>query len=117
MNTQDGSHEAEVAAPTSSPGKTILISAALFAACFSLYFAEQRGFRVFDDHLASVANGEPGIPSPLEIITVLSVTSLGVCAGLVSLISAVGWFVRRLHRQHAVMEDGCKRAAAGCVVH
>ncbi len=112
MNTQDGTHEAENAAPTSSPGRTILISAVLFAACFSLYFAEQHGFRIFDESVAGTALGDAGVPSPLEIITVLGVTSLGVCAGLVSLISAVGWLVRRIQRHH-----DCRQAATGCVAH
>ncbi len=94
------------------PAKTIWISAAVSAACFSLYFAEERGFRIFEQSVQAFQNLEEAVPSPIEILTVLGVTSLGVCAGLVALISGVAWIVRHMRQTNGASVQGSFGGAA-----
>lgn len=96
MNTQQGTIETNTGQPTES-ARTIWISAAVSAACFALYFAEERGFRIFEPSVQTFKSLEEAVPSPIEILTVLGVTSLGVCASLVALISSVMWIARHVH--------------------
>lgn len=86
-----------------SQGSTGWISVAVFAACGALYIAEAHGFRIFDESLRGREAADVGVPSPLEILTLLGTTSLGVCAGLVALITFVTSLVRRV--RHADESD------------
>lgn len=104
MKTHQGPTET-LADQQPASGSTAWISAAIFAACLALYIAEQNGFRIFDENVRSMQAGEAGVPSPLEVLTLLGTTSLGVCAGLVSLISSIAWIVRRLRSAHAHAHD------------
>ena len=79
-------------------GGSIWISATIFAACAALYIAEQNGFRIFEANVIASEAGDAAVPSPLEVLTVLGTTSVGVCAGLVACISTVGWLVRRVRQ-------------------
>jgi hypothetical protein len=111
MNTQQGSTQTATGMQPSS-GRTAWISAAVFAACLALYIAEQHGFRIFDESVHTMQAAEAGVPSPLEILTLLGTTSLGVCAGLVSLISCITWLVRRV--RHATGHDYTGATTTGC---
>jgi hypothetical protein len=105
MTTQQGTIETNSEQPVES-ARTIWTSAAVSAACFTLYFAEKRGFRIFEQSVQSFQTLEEAVPSPIEILTVLGVTSLGVCAGLVALISSVMWIVRHVRQTHGATQGG-----------
>ena len=92
--------------------RTIWISAAVSAACFALYIAEAHGFRVFDESVRNIQTAEAVVPSPMEILTVLGITSLGVCAGLVAMISLVVWFVQQARHARDAAENDCSNAGA-----
>jgi len=95
MKTPHGSNES---ASESSPanGRTVCISTAVFAVCLALYLAELHGFRVFDESARRTGSGEPVIPSPLEILTLLGMISVGVSSGLVALFSSGIWLTGQL---------------------
>ena len=105
-----------VIGPQPTTGRTFWISAAVFAACLALYIAERYGFRIFDESLRSARTGEPVVPSPLEILTLLGVISAGVCAGLVALVSSIIWLVRQPRRASEAVGDGSACATANGAV-
>ena len=112
MTTQQGNIETNAEQPVES-ARTIWTSAAVSAACFALYFAEERGFRIFEQSVQTFQSLEEAVPSPIEILTVLGATSLGVCAGLVALISSVMWLVRHTRQANGAAQGGF----AGGAVH
>jgi hypothetical protein len=93
MKTQHESVETAVGSRTSNGGN-VWISAAIFAVCIAFYVAEQHGYRIFDDNVRDMRSVETVVPSPLEILALLGITSVGVFAGLVSLIACVTRIVR-----------------------
>lgn len=106
---------------TSSPkehSRTIWASAAVSAACFAFYFAEQHGFRIFEESTGTIAAQEFNIPSPMEVLALLGVTSVGVCAALVAVISMGAWLVRQVrHLRSASQNETADRMSEGPAHH
>jgi hypothetical protein len=101
----------------SSNSRTFWISSGIFAACLALYIAELHGFRVFDESVrGTVAFGEPVIPSPLEIVTLLGAIAIGVSSGLISVVSSIIWLVRHLRHEIASIREGYESTPANCPV-
>lgn len=111
MNTQQGSLETNLGQETQNV-RSIWISAAVSAACFALYIAEEHGFRIFEESVRNIQTSEAVVPSPMEILTVLGITSLGVCAGLVAMISLVVWFVQQARNARDAAENDYANAGA-----
>lgn len=97
--------------------RTSWISAAVSAACFALYLAEAHGFRIFEESVRNIQTAEAVVPSPMEILTVLGITSLGICAGLVAMISLVVWFVHQARHARDASENDCANAGAQISSH
>jgi len=116
MNTPQGSIEPNLVRRTQSV-RTIYISAAVSAACFALYIAEGHGFRIFEESVRKIQTAEAVVPSPMEILTVLGITSLGVCAGIVALISCIVWIVQHLRPAHDAGHGDYASTATGSPAH
>lgn len=110
MNSQHEPTENTTSSPAANI-RTLCSSAAVSVACFALYFAEDHGFRIFEESMHGTSGVEFNVPSPLEVLTLLGVTSVGVCAGLVAAISLGALLIRLVrHLRIAAAEDAAAMA-------
>ena len=116
MNSQHEPTEATTSSPAANI-RTLCSSATVSAACFALYFAEEGGFRIFEESMHSTPGAEFNVPSPLEVLTVLGTTSVGVCAALVAAISAGALLVRLVRRLRIAAAEEAAAVAEDRVHH
>ncbi len=117
MNSQHGSNNEPALSSPKEDIRTLCVSAAVSAACFALYFAEDHGFRLFEESVRGGASAEMTVPSPLEVLTVLGVTSVGVCAALIAAISFGGLVVRLVRQLRISLREEAAAIADDRVHH